>query len=184
MDLITALIKESEGYLQLNDIEKLVQEKDDLSNIPTQPLYTVVKSLPTEQVSTLLAKFSPEQRQAMLDIDLWNRDEIDVSEFEFWLKSYATCEELEIRDEFISSEQFLLYFKSRLNIYTFDSEDPQYPESDNYFLTDDGLLLIEYEENFEYVFEIQTYIRGLYSLMGVENAYAHLFKLVVDSICI
>jgi hypothetical protein len=56
-----------------------------------------------------------------------------------------------------------------------------YPDDDNYFLTEDNLLLIEYPENFDQVHELKHLIRQLYSEMGVENAHAFLFKMVADS---
>jgi hypothetical protein len=56
-----------------------------------------------------------------------------------------------------------------------------YPDGDNYFLTEDNLLLIEYPEDFSHVQELKEMIRRLYADLGVENAYAFLFKMVVDS---
>src|SRR5690606_36823121 len=60
-------------------------------------------------------------------------------------------------------------------------EDPLYPDSDNYFLTEDNLLLIEYPEDFTLVQELKEMVKLLYSGMGVEYAYSFLFKMVVDS---
>jgi len=56
-----------------------------------------------------------------------------------------------------------------------------YPEGNNYFLTEDNQLLIEYPEDFTLVQELKELIRRLYSDIGVEEAYAFLFKMLVDS---
>ena len=56
-----------------------------------------------------------------------------------------------------------------------------YPDDDNYFLTEDMQLLVQYPDHFNMVRELKDSIKKLYCEMGVENAYAFLFKMVVDS---
>jgi hypothetical protein len=120
----------------------------------------------------------------MLDIDLWVKDKLDVANFEEWFLAYAHCPNNEVRYEFIQTEQFLLYLKGRFGIHTFDIEDPMYPDHDNYFLTDDNQLLIEYDDDFAYVNELKLLIGELYDVMGVEGAYTYLFKMISDSFLI
>lgn len=181
MDPLTILMRESEAYTQIDQIEKYVEESGDLSALPVQPTYLALRKLPIDKVAEYLPKFSKEQREVFLDIDLWQKDEIDVEHFTYWLKAYALCESEDVRRDFVTSEQFLLYLKSKFNIWSFDAEDPNYPDHDNYFLTDDNLLLFEFDENFEYVDEVRSLVRHLYYELGVENAYTFLFKLVSDS---
>ena len=38
------------------------------------------------------------------------------------------------------SKAFILFLKARFNIWTFDIEDPQYPDHDYYFLTEDNQI--------------------------------------------
>lgn len=99
----------------------------------------------------------------------------------YWLDVYSKCSDDDVILEFLKSEDFLLSMKNQFDIATFDAEDPQYPDDDNYFLTEDNQLIIEYKENFNQVSELKELIRRLYSDLGVENAYAFLFKMVVDS---
>lgn len=181
LDPITHLIKESEAYTNLEHIEKFVEESHDLSVLPVQPVYLALKKLSAEKVAEYLPKFSKSQREIFLDIDLWERDQIDIENFNFWLESYSLVQKDEIKKDFVTSEQFLLFLKSKFNIWSFDSEDPNYPDHDNYFLTDDTLLLFEFDETFSYVEEVRSLIRHLYFELGVENAYTFLFKLVSDS---
>lgn len=181
IDPITSLIAESNSYTHFDQIERLVENKYDLSVLPVQPVYLALKTLPIEKVAELLPRFSKEQREIFLDIDLWVKDEIDVKTFPFWVLAYAQVEDENVKKDFVTSEQFLLFLKSKFNVWTFDAEDPEYPDHDNYFLTDDALLLIEFEENFPYVAEVKDLIKHLYYEMGVENAYAFLFKMVSDS---
>ncbi len=180
-DVLSKLLFEAKSYNTIDDIEKLVEVGTDLSMIPIQPLYISLLSSTSDQVAQIIPKLSKEQRQSMIDLDLWKKDQVDVYSFEYWIEVYSKVKDFDLVQDFVASEDFLLYLKSRVNIYTFDSEDPEYPDHDYYFLTDDTLLLIEYSEDFRYPNELKFMIRHLYDKMGVENAYSYLFKLVSDS---
>jgi hypothetical protein len=180
-DLLSLLILESKSYSQVEDLEKLVENSSDLSALPLQPLYLSIKTMGQEQVANLLPKMSHEQRQALIDLDAWNKDQLDMKRFSEWPMIYSKCKDDQVVLDFLKSEDFALFLKSRFNIYTFDAEDPEYPDHDNYFLTEDNLLLIEFDPDFEYVGEMKALIRKLYDDLGVDKAYSHLFKIVSDS---
>lgn len=177
---LSAMFKESDAYSSMELIESYVEKGVSLKNVPLQPLYLALKSLPLDQVVKYLEKLSPEQRALMQDLDLWTKDELDPEEFDFWVQAYASCLNDDVRSEFSCGVEFLLYLKGRFNIWTFDAEDPNYPDHDNYFLTDDGLLLFEFHEDFSLVSEVRTIIREIYSTLGVEDAYCWLFKMVSE----
>lgn len=180
-DMIKNLLAEAQAYNGIDAIQSLLEEGKSLAAVPMQPLYVAARSLDTSHMATLLPRLTPEQRVAFLDIDLWKRDDLDPERFNYWLEAYTGCEEEEIKHEFVRSSEFYLFLKARFNVWTFDAEDPEYPDHDYYFLTDDGLLLFEYSEDFEQIHEVKQLIRELYADMGVENAYTYLFKLVSDS---
>jgi hypothetical protein len=180
-DLLSQLLYEAQAYKRFEDIEKLVDSGVDLSALPIQPLYVSLQNVPTEQVALILPKLSPEQRQALRDIDLWKKDQLDPDAAFYWLDVFAKCPDDAVILEYVKSEDFLLSLKNQFTVQTFDVEDPEYPEGDNYFLTEDNLLLIEYPESFTQVQELKELIRRLYGDLGVEHAYAFLFKMVVDS---
>jgi hypothetical protein len=180
-DILALMKLESKAYNTLPDILNLIQEGQDLTNLPVQPLYSALRVAAPAQVAACLDKFSPRQRQIFLDLDLWEKDALDLESFEFWVASYSLLEKDELREEFVKGSEFHLFLKARFNVWTFDQEDPEYPEHDNYFLSDDYLLLFEYDESFEYASEVQALIKTLYSEWGLERAYTHLFKLTVDS---
>lgn len=181
MNPVEALILEAENYRDLELISRVKQDAKDLAHIPARPLYLQMKKLGPKAVGKLLPYLGANQRSYCLDIDLWEKDDLDLEQFVFWPLSYAECQDLDVQAEFAASEQFLLFIKGVFNIYTFDVEDPQYPEHDHYFLTEDNLLLFEFDENCPFVEEVQTLIKGLYTEWGVEKAYQHLFKMVSDS---
>ena len=179
-NFLTLAVAEAQSYLTINQIEHALENKEEIKNLPLQPLYLAYNSLPIEKKTALLPSLSSEQRQLFLDIDLWNKDEINVDNFLPWVGIYAACGDENLQYEFAKSSEFALFFKGRFNVWTFDAEDPLYPESNNYFLTDDGLLLIEYDEDFAFVDELKLLIKNLYTQEGVEKAYAYLFKLIAD----
>lgn len=180
-DLLSQLLYEAQAYKKFEDIEKLVDSGIDLSMIPIQPLYVSLQTTSSDQIAAILPKLSTEQRQALRDIDLWKKDTIDPEAAYHWLDIYSKCPDEAVILEFIKSKDFLLSLKNQFTIQTFDAEDPMYPEGNNYFLTEDNLLLIEYPEDFTLVQELKEMIRRLYADLGVEDAYAFLFKMLVDS---
>jgi hypothetical protein len=183
-NVIQLLLKQSDAYDTIERIEMLLDDLENLKPLPVQPLFTALKALEPAEIGTLLPKLSVEQRQAFLDIDLWNKDEVSVDAFPFWIQSYLSCPDDKIKLEFAKGEDFLLYLKSALNIWTFDIDDPQYPDHDNYFLTEDNLVLVEFHENFPYADEVKTMIKHLYFELGVEKAYEHLLLMMSESFCV
>lgn len=177
-NFIDLLIYESECYTDLNKMEQLVENSGDLSVLPLQPTFLALKSLPIDKISSYLPRFSKEQRQAFIDLDFWQKDLVDVENFQTWLLAYEHCLDDNVKSDFVESDSLLLFLKASFNIYTFDIDDPQYPDHDYYFLTDDALLLFEYSEECSVVEEIKKLIKHLYYNLGVENAYTLLFKMV------
>ncbi len=180
-DLLSQLLYEAQAYKKFEDIEKLVEGGMDLSMVPIQPLYVSLQSTTSAQIAEILPKLSEEQRQALRDIDFWQKDNLDPQAAFRWLEIYSMVKDEEVVLEYINSEDFLLTMKNQFTIQTFDAEEPEYPEGNNFFVTEDNQLLIEYPEDFQMVEELKQYLRRLYADIGVEDAYAFLFKMVVDS---
>ena len=169
-DIIQKIVLEAGAYKSMDMIESLIEEGMDLSQVPVQPLYQAIKSLNTSEVSELLPRLSKEQRQAFLDLDLWFKDDLDVTEFGSWVAVYTCSKDEEIVQEFVQGNPFALYLKGVFNVWTFDVEDPIYPEHDHYFLTEDNLLLFEFHEDYEYINEVRDLVKKLYTELGVEKA--------------
>jgi hypothetical protein len=180
-DIIQQILLESKAYTNVEMMESLVDSEKSLALLPIQPLYMAIKNLSSEQLAPHLSKFSPEQRTRFLDLDLWFKDTLDVDSFSFWVNTYLQSKSLPLLKEFTQSSEFSIYLKGVFNIWTFDLEDPQYPDHDNYFLTDDNLLLFEFHEGYEHADEVRALIRSLYGELGVENAYSYLFKITSES---
>jgi hypothetical protein len=179
--IIESLLFEAQSYNNFEDLEKLLDSGADLSSIPIQPLYLSIRNSSSDVIAKALPKMSKQQRQSLVDLDLWEKDTLDLYNFYRWPEIYNLCADIDIKTEFAKSTDFLLFVKSRLNAWTFDTEDPQYPDHDYYFLTEDNLLLIEYDKDFPLIDEVKNLIKVLYSDLGVEKAYSLLFKILIES---
>lgn len=180
-NLLDELLKASDEFSKFGDLEKIIEQKGTLTHLPIYPIYLAIHAQTPIEASAYLPYMSTEQRQTLIDLDSWNKDQFDDAHFSFWLPAYAYLTLDDIKSEFVFGSTFLFYLKGRFTISTFDTEDPQYPEHDSFFVTDDQLLLFEFEEHFPYVDEIKQLIRHIYAQKGVEEAYSYLFKMVVDS---
>ncbi len=180
-NMFKLLAEEAKSFSTIQNIETMVSDNlGSFHHLPIQPLYLVLKNLPPEKIAECLPRLSYEQRNVLYDIDLWNRDQVSPHHFQYWLRVFSEVKDDALKLEFVKGEQFALFLKSRLTLWTFDVEEPIYPDHDYYFLTEDHQLLVEYDEHFQEVNELLSLIRHLYSELGVENAYAHLFKIVCD----
>ncbi len=169
------------SFNTFEDLDSLLEIEKDLSKFPVHPLYVALRKMSPDSLAVYLPKLSKTQRVAFLDLDIWNRDELDYKTFGTWLTAYANTDDDNVKFEFANGPHFALYLKSKFNVWTIDLEEPEYPEHDNYFLTDDSLLLFEFDKDFPYFEEVQSFVREVYSNLGVEKAYAHFFKIVSET---
>ncbi len=169
---------ESEAYKNIEDIEKLVENSMDLSVVPLQPLYLCIRGTSQDYLASILPKLSKKQRSALIDIDSWSKDNLELNSFSFWLETYSKCQKLDIVKEFVSSQDFFLFLKGQFNIATFDLEDPHYPEHDNFFVTDDNQFLFEFNKDFNQARETQYLVKVYYSVFGTEEASFNLLQLI------
>ncbi len=180
LNVINLVLKEAKAYTSIDLIESYISKGESLEHLPVQPLYVTFKNLPLEVKSHALSLLSKEQRTIFYDLDLWTRDSLDINSFSALVETVAKSPLESIRYEFTRSSEFALFLKGRFNIWTFDVEDPLYPDHDYYFLTEDNLLLFEYDEECEIVDEAKQLVRDLYSDLGVEAAYQYLFTIVSE----
>ncbi|MCB9091662.1 MAG: hypothetical protein H6621_08490 [Halobacteriovoraceae bacterium] len=174
-------LQESSAYRTLEDIEKLNDEHENLTWVPMLPLYFSLKEGTEDQIVETLPKLDQKQRQSLIDIDGWDKDSFDIYALDRWCALLSYTKNVEVIDEFVRSNDFKLYLKGRFNIYTFDVENPLYPDHDNFFTTDDDSFLFEFESDFKFVDEVKYLIKNLYASLGVEKANEEILTLISDS---
>lgn len=181
-DLLNNIIEDAVRYSnQIQDLEAFLNDGNDLSVVPLNVLYESLKNSSPQVIAEALPKLTSERRQLLLDLGFWNKDSLDLEGFYPWLQAYHLTKDDAIKRELVTSSEWALFLKAQLNIWTFDPDDPNYPDHDDYFLTEDNQLLIEFHADFPFVKEVQDLIKVMYSELGVEKAYAHLFKIITDS---
>ena len=181
MSVIGALASEAEALPGRRDVARLVEEGAPLARVPVPALLAAIKDADPESLPAHLEGTTREQRQALLDIDAWRKDDVDMGSLHFWTRAHLGAKEA-LRREFSRSPSFALFLKGALALSTFDMEDPAYPDHDDHFLTEDGALLVEHGPMDPGLADAARALIGeLYADMGVERAYARLFKVVSDT---
>jgi hypothetical protein len=151
----------------------------DKSSLPDT--YFALKKSSPQEVAAVLPTLTQRERQVLLDIDSWKKDQFDPYPLFFWMETYRSSENEKLKKQFLTSPNFLLFLKSQFTVSVFDVEEPDYPEHDQFFVTDDSQLLFEYKPEFLFADEVQASIRDLYFLLGVDASYSLLFKMVSES---
>lgn len=120
-----------------------------------------------------LTETSVEERSFLRKIDLFTQGKPSFDKFFSQLTLYK---ETPFISELIESKEFALLLKGVVSFWTFDDEEPVYPEQG--FLSPDRMLAFEvhpsYEEDFKY------FIDKFYEDKGVEYAYTSLAKILFD----
>ena len=179
--IISLIVEESNFYTSIADLERISMSSEELALVPLQPLYLVLKNAAAEQVAEFLPKLQKQQREVLLDIDLWQKDRIDITPYLNWMKIYDSCPDQRIRKEFVETDGFLLFLKARFNIWSFDYEEPNYPDHDNYFITDDNSFIFEHDSELDEVDLIREMVRRFYAQLGVTPAYNKLLSVIGDT---
>ncbi len=162
-------------------LEQYLDSGKELSNIPLWPLYFIIRNGTSQEISRAMPMLSSNQREFLIDLDCWDKQDYDLESFEKWLEIIYSTQDLKLCGEFVTNDNFKLYLKGKFNIYSFDNEHPVYPDHDNFFITDDFSFLIEYEENFKLVDEFKYLMTNFYAQLGVEKSQLELMTIISDS---
>ncbi len=140
---------------------------------PFAQLYENFKNSSSLQENLLILK--PRERSLLRKLDLFRQGALSLNTFHYLIDLYA---QTSLALEFAQSDEFALYLKSGFSFWTFDDEEPIYPEQG--FLTPDRLLAIDFHANYEHADALKIIIEKLYEELGVEKAYAYLFKILSE----
>jgi hypothetical protein len=118
--------KERLHYLLLSkNQEPLVQQ------LPELEVFLTVKELGDRDALPLISLTTPEQFQFLLDLELWQRDELDPEKILHWLETLLDCGEKKIA-QFIQStnrEFIALLLKKFLRVTTLEGEPVEVEET-------------------------------------------------------
>jgi len=182
LNKIQELLTNSKSELTEESLLNIINSRRSLANYPIEPLYFAIETMSMESLGEMLPLLSKNQRKGLWHIDFWKKDRVYPEDVKKWVVANFYNKEALVKEEFLQSSEFLLFLKTIFNIWTFDYDEPEYPEHNNYFLTEDALLLVEFKEEDESIATIaKALIQEMYSIFGVEQSYTMLFKIVATS---
>lgn len=142
-DLSRALTRRGERLLAATDLAEEVAALEPLE------AYYIIRELGMDQALPILRELDPEQMQACLDLDCWNRYDFSVESLEEWLAPFASIDPETLAQSFLSLEYVLqLLFLSK-SVTVYDPDADQIPPEDEErettarAMTPDGFYLLE-----------------------------------------
>ncbi len=89
----------------------LAQHADELIQaLPEEELYWTVKETGIADALPLITRASFDQWQYILDIDCWQKDQIDMDQVVTWLQVMLRCHETKVRQWLANTDEQFLYF--------------------------------------------------------------------------
>jgi len=117
-----------------------------IPKLPVQELYYAIKETGLSDAHEIVALASPEQVRGFVDLDVWERDRVDVDKLRPWLEALVDAgpEKLLRAIDVVDPEVVALYLQRQVRVYDLGSDEPVpdepeghfYPTPDNFFLLD------------------------------------------------
>lgn len=140
--LLRALTRQGERLLASNDLAEEVADLEPLE------AYYIVKEIGLDQALPILLELSPEQLEACVDLDCWNRYDFAADTLDEWLIAFAQDGPESLARAFSSLDYVvqLLFLTQSVTVY--DPDTDLVPEDDdendpNRAMTPDGFYLLE-----------------------------------------
>jgi hypothetical protein len=113
--------------------------------LPVQDLFYAIKEVGLADAQELVALATPEQLQGFLDLDVWDRDQIDEVRVNAWMETLAEAgfETLGKAIEVMDSEVIALWIQRQAVVYDLTIEQPPDEPEGHYFPTPDRFFLLD-----------------------------------------
>lgn len=154
------------GVDQAQNLVKYVSEMNRLLSSFAQSATTHLEN----DVSQSWIKLASNERQFLIDVFCWSKDEFSAAAFAKLLPYIL----ISIKDNpqatftLFNSYEFHLFIKSKFEFYNFDQEEQNYPESDNFFITKDFSFLFQYKDNELFTEEVELVLEKILQVVGSE----------------
>jgi len=141
--LARALTRRGERLLAATDLAEEVAALEPLE------AYYIIRELGMDQALPILRVLDPEQMQACLDLDCWNRYDFSVESLEEWLAPFAAVDAETLAQTFFSLEYVLQLLFLTKSVTVYDPDADQIPPEDEErettarAMTPDGFYLLE-----------------------------------------
>jgi hypothetical protein len=141
-DLTRALTRRGEWLLATDDLA------EEVANLEPLEAYYIVREIGLDQALPVLLQLSPEQLEACVDLDCWERYDFAVDSLDEWLTAFALDGAHSLAKAFTALDYVvqLLYLIKTVTVY--DPDTDQVPEEDpekdpSRTMTPDGMYLLE-----------------------------------------
>ena len=150
------------GSEMLNRILSADSPHEFISKLPCEDFFWLVKKVGENDSLALLELASADQWQYLLDLELWKRDRLDVSQTSHWLRllQQADCRQL-VKWLFVTGEYLAYYhFSKTLEVVMINTKDEILDLPDGFFSLD-GVFYIrvidpEYRESIENIIHVMA----------------------------
>ena len=140
-----------------------------IRRLPATQVFYSLKDLDPEEMSLLLLHITEEQWTTFLDLDLWDKDEVNTNALLHWESFTAETDDPVAKKLLRGTDPELLQllFRKELQVISRTEEDEfeeEPPEDRNTFITPDNYYLVVLPEDPEKSRLIYNFIRHLYHL--------------------
>jgi hypothetical protein len=113
--------------------------------LPVQELYYAIKEVGLADAADLVALATSAQIQGFVDLDVWDRDHIDVPRLNAWIETLADAgyEKLGKVIEDLDPETVALWIQSQAIVYDLTMEEPPDQSQGHYYPTPDRFFLLD-----------------------------------------
>jgi hypothetical protein len=115
--------------------------------LPVQELYYAIQEVGLADAHDLVALASPEQVRGFFDLDVWDRDALDLERMRAWVDVLVAAGPLKLQAavEALDPEQVALFVQKQARVYDLtlpDDPPPEEPEG-HFYPTPDGFYLLD-----------------------------------------
>ncbi|MCK5688484.1 hypothetical protein KAI87_04395 [Myxococcota bacterium] len=135
-----SLARRGKELLVAADIATRVPQLEELET------YFLVKELGVESAVPILRHATPAQLQAIVDLDCWNGDYLDIDDLDVWLAPFAAEGKEVLVEAFLNLEDEIqvLFLAGIVDVYDAEEEEPPEKDKDGRLMTTmDGFLILE-----------------------------------------
>ena len=114
------------------------QPKELVRRLPEIELFLMVKESGERDALELVSLASPDQFQYLLDLDFWNKDQLDLGKAAYWMGILLECGEEKVQDFIQNTEPELvaLLLKKFLHVIKLEGEPAEEPARASLFTLD------------------------------------------------
>jgi len=135
------------GTQILSQILELDNPKEAIRTLSPPDYYWLVKKIGDDDCLPILEMGSPEQWHHVMDLEIWQRDRIDLAQASWWIKRLQLANPRELAKWFYTEAQHLAYyyFFKKLEVRLIGHDDPvDLPEG---FFTLDGVFYVRAKDS-------------------------------------